>query len=270
MKTTSVLILSATALAAAAATVLARPAEATLTLTEKAQILYLKQEEKLARDVYQVLAAKWGLPAFTRIAASEQTHMNAVDGLITRYGLADTTPTEPGRFSIPELQSLYGQLVTSGTESVARAIEAGVLIEETDIADLEEVLAATRQPDITRVFSNLLAGSRNHLRAFTALAAGDTTVCTQAGAGRCAGMGMGMGQGKGQGTGTGMGSGQRQGKGKAQVRRRRELRREPGVPGPLRRHRWRERERGRVSPRQRHSRGSDRRQRNGQRDRWEG
>lgn len=211
MKTPHSLILTAVVLAAAS------PAALAITATESAQILYLKQEEKLARDVYQVLSAKWSLPAFARIAAAEQTHMTAVDGLIARYGLKDTTPAEIGRFSIPELQSLYDQLVAAGGGSLAEALQVGVKIEEADIADLEEVLAATREAAMVRVFSNLLQGSKNHLRAFTSLADGTATGLGAAGAGSCqqpcAGQGM-MGQGRGRGQGQGKGQGQGLGAGK--------------------------------------------------------
>jgi hypothetical protein len=60
------------------------PAAFALTSAESSSILFMKQEEKLARDVYQVLHAKWGHVTFANIAVSEQRHMDAVDGLITR------------------------------------------------------------------------------------------------------------------------------------------------------------------------------------------
>lgn len=138
-----------------------------LTGAEADSILFMKQEEKMARDVYQVLYAKWGHVTFGNIAKSEQRHMNAVDNLIARYRLTDTTPVEAGKFSIPELQALYDQLVALGSQSLKNALAVGVLIEETDIADLQEALKATRERPIRNVFSNLLDGSYNHLVAFT-------------------------------------------------------------------------------------------------------
>ncbi len=138
-----------------------------LTSVEADSILFMKQEEKVARDVYQVLYQKWRHVTFANIAVSEQRHMNAVDNLIARYRLTDTTPAEAGKFSIPELQALYDQLVALGSKSLEDALAVGVLIEETDIADLQAALKATRERPIRNVFSNLLEGSYNHLAAFT-------------------------------------------------------------------------------------------------------
>jgi len=143
------------------------PAALALTATETSSILFMKQEEKLARDVYQVLHAKWGHVTFGNIAISEQRHMDAVDGLIARYRLTDTTPKEAGKFTYPELQALYDELIALGSKSLADGLAVGVLIEETDIADLKEALKATREKPIRNVFSNLMDGSYNHLAAFT-------------------------------------------------------------------------------------------------------
>ncbi len=138
-----------------------------ITAADAANILFMKQEEKLARDVYQAMYAKWGHTTFKNIAVAEQQHMDAVDGLIARYGLTDTTPAEPGKFTFPELQALYDELIASGSQSLEQALQAGVLIELTDIADLQDALKATTETPIRRVFTNLQNASRNHLSAFT-------------------------------------------------------------------------------------------------------
>jgi hypothetical protein len=139
-----------------------------LTTTETSSILFMKQEEKVARDVYQVLYAKWGHVTFGNIAVAEQRHMDAVDKLIVRYRLTDTTPATAGKFTYPELQALYDELITQGSKSLEDALAVGVLIEQTDIADLQEALKTTREKPIRNVFSNLMDGSYNHLAAFTA------------------------------------------------------------------------------------------------------
>jgi len=143
-------------------------AASALTTAEASSILFMKQEEKLARDVYQALYAKWGHVTFANIAVSEQRHMDAVDGLIARYRLTDTTPKEAGKFTYPELQALYDQLVALGSTSLENALAVGVLIEQTDIEDLQAALKTIRERPIRNVFGNLLNGSYNHLAAFTA------------------------------------------------------------------------------------------------------
>ena len=137
-----------------------------LTAPEASAILFMKQEEKLARDVYLTLHTRWGSAIFANIAASEQQHMNAIDGLISQYRLKDATPAEVGEFTYPELQDLYDQLIADGAVSLVDALEVGVLIEETDIEDLRMALQTTRERRIKNVFGNLLNGSFNHLAAF--------------------------------------------------------------------------------------------------------
>lgn len=138
-----------------------------LTTSEADSLRFMKQEEKLARDVYQLLYLKWGHRAFAHIAVSEQRHVDAVTALISRYHLTDTCPSAAGEFTYPELQSLYDELVARGSRSLADALAVGVLIEQKDIADLKAALATTRERPIRNVFSNLLDASYNHLAAFT-------------------------------------------------------------------------------------------------------
>jgi hypothetical protein len=133
---------------------------------EKEGILYMREEEKLAHDVYLTLYEQWNLPIFDNIARSEQTHTYAVKTLIDKYGLVDPATTTIGTFSNPEIQELYDNLVNEGSTSLQEALEVGAAIEEIDILDLEEYIAETDNEDIKLVYENLLKGSRNHLRAF--------------------------------------------------------------------------------------------------------
>jgi hypothetical protein len=161
-------LIAKTILAAVMVSTLASTASA-LTNGEAEAILFMKQEEKLARDVYLTLHHKWGSAIFANIAASEQQHMNAIDGLIARYRLKDNTPANVGDFTYEELQTLYADLVEKGSESLTDALEVGVLIEETDIEDLRAALQGVREKPIKNVFGNLLNGSLNHLAAFLKL-----------------------------------------------------------------------------------------------------
>ena len=137
-----------------------------LTDSELASILKMKEEEKLARDVYSVLAQKWGSVVFSNISAAESNHLNAIVLLMTSYGISDTSIGEAGVFADPVVQALYDELVAKASVSVDEAYKTGALIEEMDIKDLDEVLAATTNENVTLVFDNLMKGSRNHLRAF--------------------------------------------------------------------------------------------------------
>jgi hypothetical protein len=135
---------------------------------ETAALLFMREEEKLARDVYNTLYEVWGQPTFTNIAASEQAHMDEVKLLLDRYNLADPA-LDPGSFTDLNLQSLYDQLVAQGSISLTDALKVGAAIEEIDILDLQERLAQTDNADLQQVFNNLMMGSYNHLNAFTSV-----------------------------------------------------------------------------------------------------
>ncbi|GAB4549443.1 MAG: hypothetical protein Fur002_26580 [Anaerolineales bacterium] len=133
---------------------------------ESAGLLYMREEEKLARDVYNQLFALWTQPTFQNIAASEQTHMDEIKLLLDRYGLADPA-LAPGKFTDQNLQALYNQLIAQGSVSLEEAMKVGILVEQTDIADLQTRLAQSDNADIQQVYNNLMAGSYNHLAAFS-------------------------------------------------------------------------------------------------------
>lgn len=130
-------------------------------------LLYIAEEEKLAHDVYQVLGDMWGAKIFSNIQSSEATHQTNAVSLLASYGLTDPRSSELGVFTNPELQALYDQLIAQGSQSVNEAYKVGVLIEETDIADLQESIALTTDQTVLSTLNKLLAASENHLRAFS-------------------------------------------------------------------------------------------------------
>ncbi len=140
-----------------------------LTDEEIAGLKLMREEEKLARDVYMVLYDKWDLPIFNNIANSEQTHTDAVKTLLDRFGIEDPVTTdEPGVFANQELQTLYDDLVNQGSASLLEALIVGATVEDLDIFDLNELIAQTDNQDILLVYNNLIKGSRNHMRSFIA------------------------------------------------------------------------------------------------------
>lgn len=134
---------------------------------EQSGLVFMREEEKLARDVYSVLYDKWGLQIFSNIAQSEQTHTEAVRTILTKYNIADpVTDDTIGVFVNSDLQKLYADLTTRGLVSLEEALTVGALIEDLDIADLQKQIALTDNDDIKFVYENLMRGSRNHLRSF--------------------------------------------------------------------------------------------------------
>ncbi|MGE0878322.1 MAG: DUF2202 domain-containing protein [Acidimicrobiia bacterium] len=137
-----------------------------LTTAERESLIFMRQEEKLAEDVYRALYAKWNLPIFSNIASAEATHTASVKTLLDRYSIADPVMDRAaGDFENAQIDALYDKLVAQGNVSEIEALKVGATIEDLDIVDLQK--RATTTPDIDLVYDNLEKGSRNHLRSFT-------------------------------------------------------------------------------------------------------
>ncbi len=139
-----------------------------LTVAQKASLLFMYQEEKVARDVYTTLGNKYPTATtFSNIKLSEQTHMDSVKKLCIKYGvnISNINESQAGVFVLPELQSMYNTLTVQGALSLLEGQKVGVAIEERDIKDL--LTAQVGMPsDVVKVFENLRSGSYNHLNAF--------------------------------------------------------------------------------------------------------
>ncbi|MCF6277315.1 MAG: DUF2202 domain-containing protein, partial [Anaerolineales bacterium] len=135
-----------------------------LSQPEVDRLIFMREEEKLARDVYLTLYEQWNLSAFQNISSSEQKHTDAVKNLLDLYELADPVVDDTiGVFTNNDLQALYDQLVAQGSLSLADALNVGAAIEEIDILDLQEGLDEANDPNIVMVYNNLMNGSYHHL-----------------------------------------------------------------------------------------------------------
>ncbi|MGM0508105.1 MAG: DUF2202 domain-containing protein [Fusobacteriota bacterium] len=132
---------------------------------QKEDLIFLYQEEQMARDLYEYFADKYDARKFDNIANSEQQHMDAVRVLLEKYNL-EVTDFDPGEYESEELNKLYADLKVKGDISYEEALEVGVKVEEVDIKDLENMLKIAN-PDSKIVFENLKRGSENHLSAFS-------------------------------------------------------------------------------------------------------
>ena len=162
------------ALTAIGTVFLAAPVLAQVALTPEAaaRLAFMREEEKLAHDVYALFAAQYdgnapGAKIFSRIAESETRHTAAVLRLLNTYGLVDPAQPEPGVFLDEDLQALYTTLVAVGQQGQVEALGVGVLIEQKDMTDIVEAIEiSVAYPDIVQVYSNLLSGLESHLAAF--------------------------------------------------------------------------------------------------------
>lgn len=132
-----------------------------------ADLTFLREEEKLARDVYRTLYQEWQLTPHANIAESEQTHMNRVLSVLEAHGLPDPVSSdEVGAFKDPRLAALYGSLVEKGKTSPVASLEVGATIEDLDLRDLQAMRQRTADPLTLGMLDALECGSKNHLRAF--------------------------------------------------------------------------------------------------------
>jgi hypothetical protein len=129
---------------------------------------FVREEEKLARDVYLHSYDKYQLQIFKNISNSEQSHMDAILGQLEKYNVSDPVGDNArGVFVNATLQDLYNQLTARSDTSLVEALKVGALIEDLDIFDIESIIKRASQSSIITVYNNLTCGSRNHLRSFT-------------------------------------------------------------------------------------------------------
>ena len=136
-----------------------------ITQKDKDALLFMLEEEKLARDTYDYLDGLYGNNQFSNIKRSEQSHMDAVVNLLEYYTIPYTIYPD-GQFANQDIQDFYDQFVTKGAIDTINALEVGATIEDLDIVDLEDYIALTSNVNIITVFESLQCGSRNHLRSF--------------------------------------------------------------------------------------------------------
>ena len=145
----------------AAATSLTELSEA-----EIATLKWMREEEKLARDVYIELNAFWPAQIFVNIAESEQRHFDALGEKLELYGIDDPATDQIGVFTDPEQQALHDELLALGVVSRVAALEVGVTIEEADMTDLQAAIDGTTSVPLQVTYEHLMTGSEHHLASF--------------------------------------------------------------------------------------------------------
>ena len=138
-----------------------------LTEEEKNGLLYLREEEKMARDVYLHFSDIYSLEIFSNISKSEQIHMDKILDLLNKYHIEDPAVAERGIFTNAVIQDLYNSLIELGDSSEVHALGVGALIEDVDIYDLTNFSKGIDNTDLLNVYQKLICASGNHIRAFT-------------------------------------------------------------------------------------------------------
>jgi len=135
---------------------------------EKSDLIFLREEEKLAHDVYIYAFRKYNNSTFSNIANSEQSHTNSVLNLLTQRNISDPAANlKEGEFLNQDLQGIYNSLVATVDSSENHALIVGATIEDLDLNDIHHFYANTTNSEILLVYDRLTCGSRNHMRSFT-------------------------------------------------------------------------------------------------------
>jgi hypothetical protein len=138
-----------------------------LTTQEIEDLQFLREEEKLARDMYTHAYNLYGVNIFNNIASSKQRHTNSVLELMNRYEVEDIATATLGDFTDSELSQLYTALIARVETSEAEAYTVGATIEDLDIYDLDLKATQSQNSELQNLYANLKCGSENHMRAFT-------------------------------------------------------------------------------------------------------
>ena len=173
-----------------------------LTEADKAHLIFMRSEEKLARDVYLTLAEIFPKQrVFLSIATTaEQTHTDKMLDMLIKFRIEDPEPSTapdalPPQNQIGVFENYYfaeyftGKfvyLVEKAEKSELEALFVGALIEELDMSDINYCnaafyvyypnplpeypncggLSATAIRSLKNSLYSLLAGSESHLCAF--------------------------------------------------------------------------------------------------------
>jgi len=138
----------------------------TLSEIEINDLKVLREEEKLARDVYVYAYNLYGNNIFINISQSEQQHMDKILVLLKKYRIEDPVIPNYGEFTNQTLQGLYNDLTTQCDISLLEALKVGATIEDLDIKDIEDFESRTNKTDILNTYDKLKCGSRNHMRSY--------------------------------------------------------------------------------------------------------
>lgn len=139
-----------------------------LTDAEINSIMSLREEEKVAYDVYTFMFEKYESKVFKNIAENEKDHMDKIKELIIQFNLNDPLSgisDQKGVFNNKKMQALYDEMIMAGNYGLLDALRAAARFEETDIIDLRNDLSAASDQTVVNTYINLESSSQDHLRA---------------------------------------------------------------------------------------------------------
>jgi hypothetical protein len=142
--------------------------QAPLNDTERQDILYLQESEKLEHDLYAKFAQQFSsVPVFANLEQASGAYTKADDVILQRYGITSPEQAALGKFMNQKLQNLYTTWANDGSMSAISALKAAATSEDMHIADLNAAIGRTDNNDVIFIYRQELAFSRNNLRALS-------------------------------------------------------------------------------------------------------
>jgi len=145
-----------------------------LSKEEKTDIQKLREEEKLARDIYIKAYNTYEYFAFVNLYKGEQIHMDNLLNLEMQYMVEDIILPDTGKYVDESIQNFYNNHLSQITTSATDAFKVGMTTEEMIIYDIQNFENNTEEADILKVYSKIKCWSRNHLRLNYNFLNGDT------------------------------------------------------------------------------------------------
>ncbi len=126
----------------------------------------------MTHDIYTYTYSKYNILAFQNIANSESRQKTAVLANMERLNLKDPLDGSAleEEFKIPDIQTLYTELIARVDQSQQETILAGLYIEHLDIRYLQNIITETNDTALVSVYRSLICGSKNHMISFEGLA----------------------------------------------------------------------------------------------------
>ncbi|HMT10914.1 MAG TPA: DUF2202 domain-containing protein, partial [Ignavibacteria bacterium] len=97
-----------------------------ITPEEEQALTYIREEEKLAHDVYTFMNNKYDHKVFRNITKAETRHGDFIKELLERYSIADPSDgKKEGEFVNSDLAAVYTRLTEKGSISLNEALKCG-------------------------------------------------------------------------------------------------------------------------------------------------
>ena len=162
----------------------------TLDFNEVTHVVFLREEEKLERDVFTILSSMYPeSPIFGHIDDIEQGHTDVMKYLLDRFGIEDPNNNDnlgvfTGKAYGKYFTESYRYLVGMGSLSELDALYVSAYIEELDLLDIMQCpqtiiesnnriektdqcgMVYTRNAEIRNIYHALIEGSKDDLRAY--------------------------------------------------------------------------------------------------------